>query len=201
MNNAIERYEKWFIDNNLLFQSEVEAIQQIIPSFKNGIEIGVGTGIFAEKFGINLGVDPSSEMGKVAISKGINVIQGKAEQLPIDDNSHDLVLMITVDCFLQNLLESFNEIHRILHSDGFFLIAFLDRATKLGMEYEKFKNSNPSYYNANFHSAKEIIEALKESGFSIHKKRQTVFTLKNEKQPIKKGTGEGVFAIVLAKKE
>jgi hypothetical protein len=40
-------YEQWFTDNHLVFQSELAAIQKVLPDKGNGVEIGVGSGIFA----------------------------------------------------------------------------------------------------------------------------------------------------------
>lgn len=47
-------YEKWFIENGNLFQSELLALKQVIPVGKEGIEIGISSGIFAEKLGIKI---------------------------------------------------------------------------------------------------------------------------------------------------
>ena len=45
-------YENWFKENELIFQSELLAVKQIIPNNKKGIEIGIGSGLFAEKLNI-----------------------------------------------------------------------------------------------------------------------------------------------------
>jgi len=41
---------------------------------------------------------------------------------------------------------------------------------------------------------------LKEAGFEIVDKRQTIYSLENKNQEIKHGTGEGVFAVIKAQK-
>lgn len=41
---------------------ELLAIRQVMPVGKKGIEIGIGSGIFAEQLDINYGVDPSGSM-------------------------------------------------------------------------------------------------------------------------------------------
>lgn len=50
----VEEYEEWFITNDKLLDSEVDAIKRLIPISGNGIEIGVGTGSFASRLGIVL---------------------------------------------------------------------------------------------------------------------------------------------------
>lgn len=198
--NEVEEYEKWFAENNHLVDSEVEAIKQLIPNFREGIEIGVGTGIFASRFGIKHGIEPSKKMGEKAVEKGVEVLYASAEKLPIANETYDFALMVTADCFLVDVLKSFRETWRILCKDGHFIIAFLDRETPLGKIYEQKKNTSHSYKNANFHSAEEIEKYLMITGFAVQEKKQTIYTFDNKPQEIKDGVGEGVFAVIKAKK-
>jgi len=176
--------------------SELEAIRQLIPTIGEGIEIGVGTGIFASKLGIKNGVEPSEKMAVEALKKGIHVIKAIAENLPIDDETYQFALMVTVDCFLDDVSNAFSEVRRILVNNGIFIIAFLDKATPLGNLYEQNKHLHKSYKDASFHSAKEISKFLKEAGFEILDKKQTIYSLDNKYQEIKSGVGEGVFAVI-----
>ena len=196
----VENYEKWFVENNCLFASEVEALKQLVPASGEGIEIGVGTGIFAIELGVNQGLEPSKEMRAKAIERGISVIDAYAEKMPIADARYDFAVMITVDCFLEDVLQAFRETQRILRSNGCFIIAFLDRETTLGNIYEEKKAMSPAYKNASFHSAEEIENYLKLTGFVIEERRQTVFELKNKPQAVRTGVGEGLFAVIKAKK-
>jgi SAM-dependent methyltransferase len=150
--------------------------------------------------GIKHGVEPSDKMAAEAIKKGIHVIKATAENLPIADGAYQFVLMVTVDCFLDDVSKAFSEVRRILVNDGIFIIAFLDKATPLGKLYEQNKHLHKSYKDANFHSAEEISNLLEETGFEIVDKKQTVYSLNNELQKINDGTGEGVFAVIKAKR-
>lgn len=196
----IEEYEKWFIENNHLLDAEVAAVKQLLPHSGEGVEIGVGTGIFSSRLGIKHGIEPSGKMAERAIEKGIDVVNAYAEKLPVPDETYDFVLMVTVDCFLDDVMKAFSETWRILFEGGYFIIAFLDRETPLGKIYDQKKHSSHSYQHATFHSAEEIEEYLKMTGFLVQEKRQTIYTLDNELQEIKDGVGEGVFAVIKAKK-
>lgn len=123
-----------------------------------------------------------------------------AEKIPADDGSYQFALMVTVDCFLNDVSKAFSEVHRILVNDGVFIIAFLDKVTPLGQLYEKNKYMHKSYKNANFHSSEKIAELLKNTGFEILKKKQTIYSLENQYQESKDGFGEGVFAVIKAKR-
>ncbi|MDP1623953.1 MAG: hypothetical protein Q8M08_16635 [Bacteroidales bacterium] len=61
--NTLE-YDHWFDKHSSVSQSEILAIQQAIPQNKKGIEIGVGTGRFAESLNIKFGIEPSEKHGK-----------------------------------------------------------------------------------------------------------------------------------------
>lgn len=198
--SQVDSYEAWFLENKYIFQSEVAAIQQLLPSCGKGIEIGVGTGLFASALGIKDGIEPSGKMRKKAIERGINACEGVAEKLPIPAGAYDFALMVTVDCFLSDILQAFKETARILSENGFFLVAFIDRETTLGRLYEQKKQTSVSYKNASFHSAQEIKQYLALAGFAVVEERQTIFSLDNQLQEVKQGTGEGVFGVVKAQK-
>ena len=196
-----DRYEQWFQQNHHLFESELTAIKELMPPFRFAVEIGVGTGIFASHLGIKEGVEPSPEMTRIAISKGLSIIEGKAENLPLDDASYNLALMVTVDSFLTDINAAFSEIYRILKHNGTFIIAFIDADAPLGDIYKKEKRNDKYYKNAVFHSAREIQWMLEKAGFTLIAAKQTIFTLKNEPQPVRNNTGEGLFAALRFQKQ
>ncbi|SHJ19251.1 class I SAM-dependent methyltransferase [Parasporobacterium paucivorans] len=199
-NNEVAEYEEWFKTNDKLLSSELETVRPFIPAGGAGIEIGVGTGIFASRLGIGQGIEPSEEMAEEARKRGIHVIKAAAEDIPIDDGIYQFALMVTVDCFLDDVSKAFSEIRRILVNNGLFIIAFLDKGTPLGNLYEQNKHLHNSYKNASFHSAAEISDFLRAAGFEIQDKKQTIYSLENKYQEIKSGVGEGLFAVIQAKK-
>lgn len=197
------QYEDWFKENKYAYQSEINAIKDILPNFNNGIEIGVGSGKFALPLGIKLGIEPSVEMRKIAESRGIEVIDGVAENIPFGDESFDLVLMVTTLCFLDNAKKAFSEIYRILKPEGFFVNGFVDRNSKIGKMYQKYKQKSVFYRAAIFFSTEEVINLLKEAGFKKIEFRQTIFsTLDKIKkiEMVKEGYGEGSFIVTIAQK-
>jgi len=103
------RYEEWFIRNAFAYQSELQAIKVLMPLCGVGMEIGVGTGRFAAPLGIKIGIEPSEAMRKIASEKGIEVIDGVAEDLPFENERFDFALMVTTICFLDDIETSFRE--------------------------------------------------------------------------------------------
>jgi ubiquinone/menaquinone biosynthesis C-methylase UbiE len=164
-----------------------------------GIEIGVGTGRFAAPLGIEFGVEPSMSMGKVARRRGINVIRAVAEALPIKGKSFEVVLMITVICFVEDIEAALREGARVLKSGGFIIIGFIDRDSSIGATYEEHKSENVFYKEANFYTTEEVDYYLRKVGFRDISFAQTIFRDLNEIndiESIKKGYGEGAFVVV-----
>ncbi|WP_345976334.1 class I SAM-dependent methyltransferase [Sulfurimonas sp. HSL3-7] len=195
-------YEAWFDKHLTLYDAEIEAIRTLLPPFKKGIEIGVGSGRFALPFGITTGVEPSAKMAELARFKGIEVIEGIAEALPVGDESFDFVLMVTTICFVDDPLLSLQEIHRILKPKGYVIIGFVDRDSALGQQYEKNREESRFYREARFYSADEVAGLLKKAGFSGIASAQTLFgeSLEEMETGVKKGSSEGAFVAIRARK-
>jgi len=193
------QYENWFKNNRFAYESELQAVKALVPENGTGIEIGVGTGRFAEPLGIKSGIEPSRAMGKIARQRGIEVFNGVAEALPFDNDQFDFALMVTTICFLDDIELSFKEVHRVLKTGGAFIVGFVDRNSSIGIIYEKHKNESVFYRNATFFSIDEIISYLEKAGFKNFSFTQTIFRNLDEisdVEPVKKGYGEGSFVVV-----
>ncbi|MBN2034265.1 MAG: class I SAM-dependent methyltransferase [Deltaproteobacteria bacterium] len=199
----VEKYESWFERNSLAYESELEAVKALFPEHGKGLEIGVGTGLFAAPLGVRFGLDPSKNMSQVAMKGGVKVILGTGENLPCKDGSFDIVLMVTTVCFLDDVVRTLNEAHRVLKNSGYIVIGFIDRESFLGRIYEIRKMDNLFYKDATFLSIKEVISYLKQAGFRDFLFRQTIFGNTAEMKgpdPVKPGYGEGSFVVVRGKK-
>jgi len=197
------RYDDWFVKNKLVYESELKALRVTLPTGGKGVEIGVGTGRFATNLGIRVGLDPSKEMSRIAKKRGVEVIEGVAEALPFKDHTFDFAMMVTTICFLNDIVTSFKEAHRILASGGRLIVGFIDRGSRLGLKYQKEKTENVFYKDANFYSVDEVVSNLSKAGFSKFVFAQTIF--KNlgeitETEPAREGFGEGSFVVVSAEK-
>ena len=198
-----KQYENWFENNKYTYQSEINAIKLLMPDFKNGVEVGVGSGKFASPFGIKLGVEPSAKMAGIARGRGIKVIEGVGENLPLENESFDMVLMVTTLCFLDDAKKAFFEVYRVLRKDGYFVNGFVDKNSRIGKLYQKNKDKSIFYKQAVFYSVMDVIELLKETGFRDYKFSQTIFKPLdnvNEIQEIKEAYGEGSFVVIRARK-
>ncbi len=193
-------YDRWYIENKNIYDSELNALQIFIPPGLHGVDIGVGTGRFAKALCIATGVEPSHCMAEIARSRGIKVLDGIAENLPMGNAEFDFALMITAICFFDDVKKAFKEAYRVLKSDGFLVVAFIDKESKLGRLYEKHKQDSEFYKDATFYSVKEVTDFLIVGGFKNFEYRQTIYSLENIPHVVEPGYGLGSFIVVKATK-
>ena len=198
-----EDYEKWFDFNKYAYQSEINAIHHFIPEEGKGIEIGIGSGLFAKPLGMTNGIEPSPQMRLIAEERGLNVYDGIAENVPLEDKTFDYALFVTTICFVDDIDKSLKEIMRILKPEGRIIIGFVDKNSPIGKVYQANKQFSTFYREASFYTAVEVKNHLEDTGFRNIEFVQTLFgELKtiNEVQDYKQGYGEGSFVVVKAEK-
>jgi len=199
-----EQYEEWFVENRWVYEAELRAVKAMLPVGGHGVEIGVGSGRFAEPLGIKIGVEPSKRMREIAQKRGIQVLDGVAEELPFDDAGFNFVLMVTTVCFVDNIRKALLEAHRVLSHGGFLIIGFVDRNSMVGQTYLDHQNENVFYKDATFFSVDELDELIGQAGFKDLTFKQTIFkTLSRttRDEPVKPGHGEGSFVVIRGRKE
>ncbi len=72
-----EQYEAWFEENRLVYEAELRAVRALVTSGGQGMEVGVGTGRFAEPLGIKDGVEPSARMREKAENEPVKPGHGE----------------------------------------------------------------------------------------------------------------------------
>jgi SAM-dependent methyltransferase len=196
-----KRYDVWFEKNRFAYLSELEAVRHFIPAYAHGVEIGIGSGRFAQKLGIEVGVEPSRQMRLLAQKRVLQVFDAVAEHLPFEDEQFDFALMVTTICFLDNVQLSFKEAKRVIKPDGRLIVGFVDKNSFIGKTYEAHKRENVFYREATFYSTDEVIALLRDCGFQQIKTVQTLFNNLREitqVQQFRDGYGRGGFVVVCA---
>lgn len=202
----VEAYEAWYEKYPMVYLSEVAAIKEQflkLPENIKGIEVGLGTGRFAQPLGIKEGIEPSTEMAKKAIKRGIEVVSGTAENIPYKDLQFDFVLFVTI-CHLSNIKEALKEANRVLKPKGSLIIGFIDKDREIGKVYEEKRQQSTFFRYANFYTVDYITKILKKAGFKDLEFNQTLFGNLDEISKVqlpKLGVGEGSFVVVRAIKK
>ncbi len=195
----VTRYEEWFEKNRWAYVAELKAVGMLLPKTGRGLEVGVGTGRFAAPLGIETGVEPAAKMARVARSRGIRVVRGVAEQLPLGTATRDYLLLVTTLCFVDDLLKTFIEASRVLIRGGYCLAALVNRDSPLGMEYEKQRHKSIFYKEATFYSVETIVAVMGQVGFRDFCFTQTLFSDPADitaTEPVEPGYGRGSFVVI-----
>ena len=199
-----EDYDAWFDSHPWAFRSEVEALRRFWPEEGEALEVGVGTGRFAQALGIRWGVEPSPAMRAMASRRGIEVTDGVAEAIPFEDGRFGALLMVTTLCFLDDPQRALAECRRVLRPSGLFVAGFVDARSDLGRQYQEHRSQSRFYGKARFWNVPEVAEAVMRAGFAAPHMVQTLFhppgDLRQMEAP-KPGYGEGAFVAMAARRK
>ena len=110
--------------------------------------------------------------------------------------------MVTTICFVDDLVKSFNEAYRVLKTDGFIIVGFVDKESELGKLYQLRRKKSKFYKDATFYLVKEVIDFLRKTNFVNVVIRQTVFPSQTGRiGRVENGYGKGSFVIIKAIKK
>jgi SAM-dependent methyltransferase len=159
-------YDQWFEENRAVYETQVRMLLGAVPPVGRGLEVGVGSGRFAEPLGIRYGIDPSRNLLELAKSRGIGVVQGEGEHLPFRAGSFEYVLMMTVICFAGDAGALFREAGRVLGPGGALVIGFIERGGEGGTHYRNEKTKGRFLRYARYWAPDEVIRLLEDAGFT-----------------------------------
>ena len=167
-----KEFDAWFDkEGSLIYSIEVQAFKSLLPTLpKPWLEIGVGSGRFAQALGIGTGVDPSINLVKMARRRDITTFLGHGEQKLFDEEFFGTVFLIVTLCFLDYPLEALKEASRILMPGGKLVLGLVLKESPWGQFYQTKKVQGHRFYKfAKFYSFDEVVELINQAGFSTEK--------------------------------
>ncbi len=139
------------------------------------LDIGCGGGVNVKRFlkltenkvfGVDyslLSVEKSSELNRKEIELGrCEIKQESVSEMSFDENTFDIITAFETVYFWPDIKNDFREVRRVLKDDGIFLIC----NEALPKENDERQKEFIELLDCNIYSEKELIEFLKESGFS-----------------------------------
>jgi SAM-dependent methyltransferase len=171
-------YDAWFdLEGKRIFAIEVSAFKGILPTLpKPWLEIGVGSGRFAQSLGIETGLDPSIKLLDMAHKQGVNVLLGRGEAAPIANEAFGTAFFIVTICFVNSPLQVLREANRLLKRDGRVVMGLVLRESPLGEFYQVKKGKGHRFYkHATFYSYEETERLLGQAGFKTERVLSTLF--------------------------
>ncbi len=165
------QYDAWFDspEGRVLFENELAAIRFLWRQVcQPALEVGVGTGRFAQALNVEFGIDPAAGALRLAERRGIKVNQARGEAIPFPDATFGGVLMVATLCFADDAATLFREAARVLRSDGHLLVGDVPADSPWGKDYlRKKETGHPFYRSAQFYRAEELEVMLRDSGFLV----------------------------------
>lgn len=178
-NTHADEYDAWFDSEpgTAVFAMEVECLQPLLHSYPRPyLEVGVGSGRFAQALEIEYGVDPAPALLKKAKARGIKVKRASGEKLPFPSDSFGGALIALTLCFVDDPLKVLREVSRVIVNEGGLVLGLILKESPWAKFYmAKAKEGHPIYSKARFFSKKEVESLLQQSGFEIVQYRSVLF--------------------------
>lgn len=174
-------YEKMFLleDSHFWFVGKRYFIQTYLSSIKNQVknilDVGCGTGgttKFLAGYGKITGIEKNRQAVSMAKKRGIRVVCGEAEDLPVKKKSYSLLTLLDVLYHrdIKNIHKTLNEAKRVLTPSGFLLI------TDSAFEFLKSHHAKSVYEKRRFNLNK-LIKILEKNNFKIIKSSYIYFSI------------------------
>jgi SAM-dependent methyltransferase len=206
-NDLALEYDAWFDkEGSLIFFIEVQAFKGLMSSLpKPWLEIGVGSGRFAQALGIETGIDPSIKLVEMARRREINAFLGRGEEELFDEESLGTVFLIVTLCFLDSPLEVLKEANRILIPGGKLVLGLVLKESLWGQFYQRKKAEGHRFYKyATFYRCDEVVRLLTRAGFLTEKIVSTLFQRLGEvhrmEEPKEGYSPDAGFTVIVAGK-
>ncbi|HEX76175.1 MAG TPA: class I SAM-dependent methyltransferase [Dehalococcoidia bacterium] len=200
-------YDAWFErEGKSIFAIEVQAFQEVLPSLpRPWLEVGVGSGRFAQALGIETGVDPSVKLLEMARQRGITAFLGWGEEELFDKESFGTVFLIVTLCFVDSPLDVLKEAYRILVPEGKIVLGLVLKESPWARFYERKKKQGHRFYKyATFYRYDDVARLLERAGFLIEKVISTLFQhpgkVKRMELPQRGYSSSGGFTVIVAGK-
>ena len=203
------RYDAWFDSErgNALFDSEVLCLRQLSTDLpRPWLEVGVGTGRFAEALGIEVGVDPSRAALEYAARRGIRVLPALGQALPFEDGEFRAVFVIVTICFADDPAGLLREAARVAGGEGAVVLGIVPVGSPWERSYaEKGRAGHTFYSQARFFSLDELERLARSAGLSFERSVSTLFQKPGdgpfEVEPPREGShDEAGFVAVLCRR-
>jgi ubiquinone/menaquinone biosynthesis C-methylase UbiE len=183
-------YDAWFLQNRNVLESELLLLKHMLGDPERALSVGCGSGLFEHLLrtdhGIDIrnGVEPAEGMAEIARKRGMDVVPGSAEQIPMGDGEFDTVIMNGTPGYIADLRAAFAEGYRVLRPGGAIVVLDVPAESSYGLLYsfagvrgtwddahlQKVAPAHPYpvefVANANWRTTDEKAELLREVGFT-----------------------------------
>ncbi len=167
----VEAYDAWYDsrEGSDVFRLEVDCLAPLVAScLSPRVEVGVGTGRFAQALGVEVGVDRARNPLVFARERGVHVVRADAHHLPFADHRVGAVVFIMTLCFVASPRAALEEARRVLRPDGRLVVGTVDLDSAWGEAYARAAREGHRFYrHAHLRTAEELGAMLASAGWEV----------------------------------
>ncbi len=221
------QYDEWFMKNEHVFTSELRLFKKVLGDIegKKLLSVGCGSGLFESYIdcsGVE-GIEPSEDMGAIAVKRGVNVIKfGMIEDVELPENTYDIIYFNGSSSYMEDLTPVYEKSLKALKEGGKLILLDVPKESAFGFMYllgKSLGTYNHEYLEGTmpelpypielassgvWHSTEEKIEVLKNLGIKDFSFYQTL--IKNpmytneEPEEVSEGYKSGGYVAIIANK-
>lgn len=160
----------------VVFSAEIGCLAPLLSGLpRPRLEVGVGSGRFAQALDVAYGLDPARTPLLLAAGRGVRVVQAVGERMPFREGSFGVVLVVVTLCFADDPEALLIEARRVLREGGGVVLGDVLAEGPWGRHYRrKGAEGHPFYSAARFLTRAEALDALRRAGLRLVRARSTL---------------------------
>ena len=167
-------FDRWFTQNGKLYASELEVLKATAPRGLS-LDVWVGSGAFASKLGVSVGVDTCRELLKISRKRRLEVILADARELPFRAGAFDTVMSSFTICFVDDTESMLAESRRVVKESGRFVLGEITLDSRWGKTYSREGRKGHRFYGkARFMTFRRTLALLRGTGFEVKRVLGTI---------------------------
>ena len=117
-----DKYDQWFLTNNRVFESELKLLHACLNPLKKDkiLSVGCGSGLFESALKreydiiVEYGLEPSTDMAKIAEKRGVKVEIGDAETILLKAEEYDVIYLNGCSTYIADLSSAYRNCYNAL---------------------------------------------------------------------------------------
>jgi SAM-dependent methyltransferase len=140
------------------------------------LEIGVGTGRFADALGIDIGVDPASGVLPYTKRRGVRTVRAMGHALPFNDGEFGAVFVIVTLCFADDAAQLLREAARVTRPDGGIAVGIVPARSPWGRFHaSRGERGHIFYSQAKFYTLEQLRDLARLAELRVDRVVSTLF--------------------------
>ena len=138
-----DKYDQWFLTNNRVFESELKLLHACLNPLKKDkiLSVGCGSGLLESALKreydiiVEYGLEPSTDMAKIAEKRGVKVEIGDAETTLLKAEEYDVIYLNGCSTYIADLSSAYRNCYNALKKGGSLILLDVPVESAYGILY------------------------------------------------------------------